>query len=378
MLSRLYADNYKSLVNFEIRFDAINLFLGDNGTGKSTVLELIGKLKSVILGEDAVEEIFPQESLTRWQLSPLQKYEMEARIEIGETERRFVYELSVEHDSKGGGAWIGYERLSVDGNPLIQMKSDEDGSLIHLYGDDHSEGPVYPADASRSAVGSVPSRRDNTLMTVFKTFVDHILVVRAVPSGMTATSLKESKHLLPSLENFVSWYRLISQDQGFAYDLMKEFREIVPGFDSFKFSEKNKEFELSVRFKDAEGRGGALYSFAEISDGQRMQIALYALLYASRTAERPWFLCIDEPENFLALPEIQPWLREIYDICNEGGLQAVLISHHPELINYLLASPPIGHWFEREANRPVRVRKITLEDTGISPAEIVARGWLNV
>ena len=89
-------------------------------------------------------------------------------------------------------------------------------------------------------------------------------------------------------------------------------------------------------------------------------------------------LCIDEPENFLALPEIQPWLRQLYDCCDEGKLQALLISHHPECINYLLASP-IGYWFERQSNAPVRVRKISSEeadDSGLKISELIARGWL--
>ncbi|HBE31624.1 MAG TPA: ATPase, partial [Cyanobacteria bacterium UBA11368] len=85
------------------------------------------------------------------------------------------------------------------------------------------------------------------------------------------------------------------------------------------------------------------------------------------------------PENFLALPEIQPWLIQLYDLCSERKLQALLISHHPELINYLLASP-IGYWFERQSNAPVRVKAISNEvgeNSGLPVSELIARGWLN-
>ncbi|MDZ8239746.1 MAG: hypothetical protein RMZ69_21780 [Nostoc sp. ChiQUE01a] len=30
---RIYIDNFRGLVNFEMNFDSINLFLGGNGTG---------------------------------------------------------------------------------------------------------------------------------------------------------------------------------------------------------------------------------------------------------------------------------------------------------------------------------------------------------
>ncbi|MBE9257718.1 ATP-binding protein, partial [Dolichospermum sp. LEGE 00246] len=103
---------------------------------------------------------------------------------------------------------------------------------------------------------------------------------------------------------------------------------------------------------------------------------LYTLIYCMKSED--YTLCIDEPENFLALPEIQPWLRQLYDFCDGGKLQALLISHHPECINYLLASP-IGYWFERQSNAPARVRKISNEeadDSGLKISELIARGWL--
>ncbi|MCE2717734.1 MAG: AAA family ATPase [Dolichospermum sp.] len=119
------------------------------------------------------------------------------------------------------------------------------------------------------------------------------------------------------------------------------------------------------------------YGFNELSDGQKTLIALYTLIYC--TQDEDYTLCIHEPENFLALPEIQPWLIELYDFCADKKLQALLISHHPELINYLLASP-IGYWFERQSNSPARVRKITNEESdhsGLPISELIARGWLH-
>jgi len=117
------------------------------------------------------------------------------------------------------------------------------------------------------------------------------------------------------------------------------------------------------------------YRFGELSDGQRVLIALYTLIYCTQSED--YTLCIDEPENFLALPEIQPWLMQLYDFCSEGKTQALLISHHPILIDYLLASP-VGYWFDRQQNSPVRVKRISNDnDTGLPISELVARGWIH-
>ncbi|KJV06625.1 AAA family ATPase [Methylocucumis oryzae] len=52
MLKRLYIHNYKCLVNFEIHFDQdVSLFLGGNGSGKSTVFEVLKKIIDMVLEE---------------------------------------------------------------------------------------------------------------------------------------------------------------------------------------------------------------------------------------------------------------------------------------------------------------------------------------
>ncbi|MEQ9359707.1 AAA family ATPase [Coleofasciculus chthonoplastes] len=50
MLKRIYIDNFRCLVNFEINFeDNISLFLGGNGSGKTTVFTALQKLRYFIV-----------------------------------------------------------------------------------------------------------------------------------------------------------------------------------------------------------------------------------------------------------------------------------------------------------------------------------------
>ena len=48
MLKRLYVDNFRCLVDFELNFDSINLFLGDNGAGKSTIFDVLGLIGGIV------------------------------------------------------------------------------------------------------------------------------------------------------------------------------------------------------------------------------------------------------------------------------------------------------------------------------------------
>ncbi len=368
MLKRIYIDNYKCLVNFDLAIGPINLLLGPNGSGKSAIFEVLRKLRAFISGESKLDGLFEDISRTRWQTLRIQTFDFELEGNQG----LYKYELAIEHDEQGQKVRVKHERLWFDGSPLLRFEQGE----MHLYRDDYSAGPVYPFDWTLSAVASIFSRPDNKKLTWFKNRVQQLIVVQIIPFIMRSDSDQEEPVPTDHLENFVAWYRFLSQDQGMTLAVTDVLRKILPGFDYFgfeSFGEKNrrlKAYFVNPGLKDEPG-----YTFGELSDGQRTLICLYTLLQAAR--KHGYILCLDEPENFLALPEIQPWLIDLYDQCQESGTQAMLISHHPELINYLLASP-VGYWFERDEHLLTRVKAIAAEpDGGLPVSELIARGWLN-
>jgi predicted ATPase len=87
-------------------------------------------------------------------------------------------------------------------------------------------------------------------------------------------------------------------------------------------------------------------------------------------------LCIDEPENYLALAEIQPWLLELEVACQDEDAQALLISHHPELIDLLALEK--GLLFTRANAGPVRTSPVEVDEIGdVTVSDFIARGWVN-
>ena len=83
---------------------------------------------------------------------------------------------------------------------------------------------------------------------------------------------------------------------------------------------------------------------------------------------------LDEPDNYLALREVQPWLAEVVDRCGDTLEQAVLVSHHPVTIDYMAGAK--GRWFCRDKDGPARVSsKPERAIDGLSLSETVARGW---
>ncbi len=366
MLKRIYVDNFRCLVNFELRLDELTLLLGRNGCGKSTVFETLVRLQRFLSGE-RVTQIFPADALTRWDRRLLQSFEFELEIAT----ESYTYKLAIEHQEGGKTPRVAKEELLLGAMPLF---SSEQGH-VQLYRDDGSKGPGYPFDWTQSGVAAVMPHPTNTHLSRFRDRVSRFLVVALQPAQMTSETVSEAMLLAPDGSNFASWYRyLVQEHQGQVFELVEHLRQIVPEFYAFRLVQAgSKNRVLEVGFAAEQGADKPrYYRFHELSDGQRALITLYTMLFAG--PEAGYLLFIDEPDNYIALAELQPWLMGLRDACGESVAQAVLISHHPELIDYLGAD---SLWFERDPEAPARILgQPTVDDSGLPLSKLIARGWV--
>lgn len=371
MLKRLYVHNFRTLINFEVSFDRINLLLGPNGSGKSSVFDVLFKIRHFVTQDGSVAECFPLSGFTCWagRSEPVQGFE----LEIAGNGGTYVYKLTIEHDPEGRRARVGQESLSFDGKPLFEFSAKTGDAQV--YHDSHAAGPKYPLDWSRSGVGFLHSRPDNVKLTWFKRCLARVIVVRPNPALMGAETRDEVTAPAPDLSDLASWFRyLVQERQGQVFRLTEKLRGVLEGFDTFRLATAGEAKLLSAGFRTPPG-DVHFFKLHDLSDGQRVLMALYALLYC--LPEDTATLCVDEPENFLALPEIQPWLDELEDCTQARGGQALLISHHPRLINFLASDA--GLWFSRDdGTGPTRIKRITdsAEETGLAVSQLVERGWI--
>lgn len=372
MLTRIYIDNFRCLVNFELRLDRLNLLLGDNGTGKTTVFDVLERIQRFVTGSARVNTVFPARDLTRWQSSEQQRFELGLQID----QATYTYSLVVEHAGDLRRMRIDQEKLLMDGMPLFELNVEGGAATAKLYHDDFTAGPQYPFDWSQSGVGSLPERDDNKSLTAFRRELKRFIITSPCPTLMVNESREEEDILSSHMENFVSWFRWLSQEhQGGVFNACRELAKALPGFTSFSLKEVGENTRaLKALFRQpSEGdRKTISFDFSELSDGQRALIILYTMVFG--LADQGLHLFLDEPDNYVVLREIQPWLALLGASVGESVEQAVLISHHPEVIDYLAGSA--GRWFERDSVGPARVSdtpKAQVE--GLKTSETIARGW---
>ncbi len=376
MLKRLYVNNYKCLVNFELSLARTTLLVGLNGTGKSTVFDLLEQLRSFVAGDTSVEESFPSRSLTHWQSSDLQRFELTVSGGPDGTAEDYQYLLELEHDRARQRCRVRSEIVRTSTALLFRFQTGE----VELFRDDGSVGPQFSFDWNRSGLTAVVERQDNTRLSWFKRWLREVHAVRLDPASMPSRGEREVPHPKPNLSDFACWYRHSMQERPREIgELFDSLSQVLDGFSALELVQDGEVARtLKVRFEtlveEGESRKSFQLGFQELSDGQRALIALYTLLHM--TKRQMTTLCLDEPDNFVALAEIQPLIFEFCDATEEKGPQVVFASHHPEIIDH----PGIERrlLLRRDNGGPTRITPLQHgEQLGLAPSEMIARGWEN-
>ncbi|MCY4368431.1 MAG: AAA family ATPase [bacterium] len=376
MFERVYIENYKCLANFDLYLQDITLLLGANGTGKTAVLDVVYGLRELLAGDAKIADsvAFPPSTLTRWQTHRHQQFVLQVRAG-GEV---FSYWLRVEHHADSGVSWVTHEKLAGEDETVL---FNCEGGTVQLYQDDGTEGPTYGADWSESALARVVPHPANTRITSFLKAVRNTVVCTVRPYGLRTESNREDRLLNRHASNFVDWYRhAVQETPRLALAHVEALRSVIPGFDDLRLTQAGLDTRaLMFSFDASDGsteQGGGRYwlRFSELSDGQRALAVLYGLLHLSYDDEG---ICVflDEPENYVALPEIQPWLMALVKLCQETPSQAVICSHHPELIDYL--GPEHGQILQRNESGATTPQRLSPGSSGHTHrlSELVARGW---
>jgi len=368
VLKRLYVDNFRCLSNFELAPAPVAALVGPNGGGKSTVFDVLAALQS-LLGGAAIQvgTLFPFLSRTRWNQGLDQTIELEAHEATYGT---FRYRLRVHHEASGRDATLD-EELTQGGDTLYRFSDGE----VHLFGDHASAVPraKFPADPRRSFLPILEPREDNKRIHAFKNWLASVLLFRLKPDRIPFETEVEHDLLFREGENFVAWYRSLHQEAPrVTAQILADMKSYVPGLQSMRLERFGPQRRALAFDTVVAGKEIPLWLF-ELSDGQRALLVLYSILRA--TAQRATLLLFDEPDNFVALAEIQPWLVDLRDRVVEAAKGTLLvISHHPEVIDCLAPDQVLRLWRDEG---PTRIRPLDSDlqlSEGLSASEVLRIG----
>ncbi|MFL6209958.1 MAG: AAA family ATPase [Pyrinomonadaceae bacterium] len=369
MIKRVYIDNFQCFTNFEVQADRVNLLIGNNGVGKTTFINVLHSVVTLVAMGGAVEALFPWHTRTRWDSRPSQRIELEVNGNGG----TYHYHLELLHDLSLDTVTIKREMVQYDSRTLFLYEN----GMVQLHNNEGKHGTQFHFRGARSFLPQLEPRPENMLLTWFLIYMNGVWLLKLDPSSIDPESLSEAETLHTNGSNFASWYRHLSQERPEdVNNLFNRLRQVLPGFRNLKTvstGSGGRKRGLFATFSFADSKSEYEVEFDDLSDGEQALIVLYCLLM---DAERePKTLLLDEPENFVGLQQIQPWLADLADAVRDEG-QLFLISHNPEVIDYLAADHSL--LFERSDGGPTRVRSNPFDRSEVLKAsELVTRGLLD-
>jgi predicted ATPase len=365
MLARVYIDNFRCFVNFDYRPARKQLILGGNGSGKSSLLDALLFLRQFVTGSGVFDEFHVLRQRTRW----LEQRQIVCELEVVLDGGRYVYRLVIEPLGDPPRPRVASETVHFEGKPIFEFETGE----VHLFNDRFEHKVTYEFDWHRSALATIMERKDNRTLSRFKAWLSGLFCFRINPFSMQARA--DGEDLFPDIDlsNMAAWYRhLVQADPKQNEALLASLRASLDGFRFLELKPVGENVRLLVaEFADNGGKTSR-FSFKELSDGQRCLICLYAILHFVLADGNT--VILDEPDNFVSLRELQPWLMAVSDVVEEGHGQILVISHHPEFINQW--APKSGVQFVRDRMGPVRVEEFRGDpESVLAPSELIARGW---
>lgn len=314
MIRRLYIDNYKCFSNFELRLDKLpcSMIIGANGSGKSTIAEVLSCFSAIGRGNVNINDIIPQ--YARSALNTDRNSTMiTLEIEVGDATRIWQYSICVE--SVGMAYRIMSEKLTC-GEAVVF-----DRAKLHL---------------SNMVVALAVVADDNPesrTISDFRSILAAIHVVRPIPQGMGAAVVTGTGHFLEiDASNFSSWLPNIMANDNNAYSAFSDYLKCVfPDFARVSLENTTVEGRaFTVGFKD--GSSGAIISlgFDRLSDGEKCQFIAASLVALNAHLENLTVFW-DEPDNYITTSEVGYLLPALCNSFHKRG-QFIVSSHSREAI----------------------------------------------
>ncbi|MDR3692419.1 MAG: ATP-binding protein [Fimbriimonas sp.] len=376
MITRLYANNFRCLVAFEAKFESFGVLCGPNGAGKSSVFDALKLLKDLASGDATLggdrDIDVPKLEFTSWLDSSAKGVQhgiQEFELALDLNGHSFEYLLHLEQAATDLKPRITRERAICDKRELFDR--DLDGVRFQKASGIQKS---FPLDWRKAALGSIQPASDRREIELLQSALSGLLILRPSPREMETESRGENARPDLYLTNLTSWYRSLYQEQDWSDELRDSLRGVWPDFSSFRLVDVGLQSKaLQLRFDSSYGREAGTLFFDQLSDGEKTLVGLYMVRSALSTGAASTVF-VDEPDNFVGLPELQPWVLSMMELL-DSERQAIIISHHPEIL--ALAGSQFGRYLWRDSHTsPTRIGPLEIP-AGMSSAEAVARGWVH-
>lgn len=335
MFRKLKVDNFKSLVDFSVEFTPMSAIIGNNATGKSSVLQAIDFLCGSI--KEDFDIMLERRNWTadniKSKLINSNKIHFDSNILLPSKEGKLEYDWSMVLSIYSGKNEVSLlsERLVCNGTQLLVYQKGEDG-FIKNEGKDTN---VLPRALAIKSSALRMLNRDETIDYRIKYFIDFLENSSSFemlsPNEMRLSSRGVKESIGMSGKNLPSFIKQMTEEQkasfmskltrllGNRISDVKAKTQGKPGWTQIVSTEKYKDKSIHISSK-------------EMSDGMLRLLAFVAI---SEIKSSNATMLLDEIENGVNTNYAEQLLEILKEMYAEKRHQLILTTHSTVFMDYI-------------------------------------------
>ncbi|MEA5487290.1 MULTISPECIES: AAA family ATPase [Pseudanabaena] len=401
MFTKVQIENYKSIQNLKINLGRVNVFIGENGCGKSNILEAIAlasaaaadKLDNEFLAPRGIRvtepefmrSAFDKENITKDIKINLKKKQKE---NLEESNLQFI----IQHDNQPYSNWLQagvigkldvlnwvpqgvtsqYEKVALN------LKSSEETERIAKITQDFFESQ-FGEKISYDAITYFLLNLKNKYIQ-YSDEIKHFIIYS--PENSLLRIFAEEGQVQPlgiKGEGLLKLLRVLNNNQDKINEI-KQRLNLIDWFDDFKLS-VDSELERIIQIKDRYLDKELPYFNQRSSNEGFLFLMFYFALFVSD--DTPKFFAIDNIENALNPKLCTRLIQELVELAKKYDKQVIFTTHNPAILDGLDLSDDEQKLFViyRNMDGHTQARRIAplepLDDDEIAPlSEAFINGYI--
>jgi len=349
MITRFRVRNFKSLRDVEFTPQAVNVIIGPNGCGKSSLLHAIDFLRAFFMS--SVELYLHEKAWEFKDLPNLRQTRQTIRWDV-------TAELDADEDGVGAGTYsysvsltprrylgIGGEKLtySPPGGPeeVLLTRTGRSAEVLNRKSGQREQESYRVLASIISTFHPSRDRASYPELLRFREWVERLrYFLLWDPKVLRSPDRGKHEELGPSGEHLAPFLALLKQrhPQKFAR-LLARVRRLFPHVSDISVSGGKAWGWRTVRLHERDGKKQVVFNSQQMSDGVLRLLAVTSLLYQERS---PPLIMFEEPEDGIH-PQL---IRELVQILRELTLrkppnrsQVVFTTHSPYVLDEFYDHP---------------------------------------
>ncbi len=372
MIREIKIENFKSIEQVSLDFGRITIFIGENGSGKSNILEALAmssaaannKLDNEFLTSRGIRVTEPK--MMRSAFDP-KSAEKPIRLSV-EGQNSIGFNCVLQHDNRPYSKWINMESVSFY---IIEEKSKPSGERIvmsskeeyvKLFKEDFvkslkedlekdMDGPkLFSKDfikLSKEELLKSDEIVEKVADKFFPTFFKELLAFNATPhlhkfliyapESPSLRTFERDGQILPLGTKGEGLFKLLinlnfNEDKEKLADIKARLRS-VEWLEDFEIPHNIHKTEGYIRIRDKYLPGGVTYADPQSADQGFWLLLFYFCLFVSD--DTPKFFAIDNIDSGLSPETCVAAIRSMAQLAEKYDKQAIFTAHNPAVLNGL-------------------------------------------